>query len=210
MGTCADPSPSLPLLTRHIASYTAPKSPSCLCICKRSGASTRPRSAWSILRRSYPPYSVSPRHPGLLASDRSHRHVASPLAGWWADRKGTEWITVLCFASSIPWWVLITVRSSLAYFIVMFAIESTSRTPTARLPSLTAVVDFFTAAVMSPLTAELAAVSRAHVGVGCAYLFSRMRACGRCSTPRSDSDAHVYGAFNLSYGIGAAGKSAAF
>ncbi|KAJ3557689.1 hypothetical protein NM688_g1336 [Phlebia brevispora] len=90
---------------------------------------------------------------------------SSPLAGWWADRKGTEWITVASFVSSIPWWVLITIHSSLAFFIVMFAFES-----------------FFTSAVVSPLTAELAAVSRAHAGVGYA---------------------HVYGAFNLSYGIGA-------
>ena len=64
----------------------------------------------------------------VLIRANINRSIASPIAGWWADRKGTEWITVICFAASIPWWVLITIRSSLAFFIVMFAIESTYNT----------------------------------------------------------------------------------
>ncbi|CAL1696710.1 unnamed protein product [Somion occarium] len=90
--------------------------------------------------------------------------ISSPLAGWWSDRGGTEWVMMACFILSIPWWIVLIVQKSLALFIVAIAIQS-----------------FFTSGILSPVTAELAAVSRAHVGVGYA---------------------HVYGAFNLCYGIG--------
>jgi len=64
----------------------------------------------------------------------------------------------------IPWWGVITLQASLPRFLSVFAFET-----------------LFTSGLVSPLTAELAAVSRSIEGVGYA---------------------HVYGSFNLAYGIG--------
>ncbi|KAI0063212.1 MFS general substrate transporter [Artomyces pyxidatus] len=92
--------------------------------------------------------------------------LSSPFAGWWADHKGPEWITVGCLVLSVPWFGIVIIQKQLALFITAFALEY-----------------FFLAGVVAPLTSELAAVSRSLPGVGYA---------------------HVYGAFNLAYGIGAA------
>ncbi|KAI0072812.1 MFS general substrate transporter [Panus rudis PR-1116 ss-1] len=92
--------------------------------------------------------------------------VSSPLTGWLSDRIGTEWITALTFLLSVPWWGVLIIEKSLALFIVALAFQS-----------------FFLSGSLSPITAELAAVSRHYEGVGYA---------------------HVYGAFNLSYGVGSA------
>lgn len=56
--------------------------------------------------------------------------------------------------------------------------------------------------VIPTITAELAAVSRTLPGVGCKYFFCLLR-------PRSSVKpvAHVYGAFNLVFGIGTAGEN---
>ncbi|KAF4623451.1 hypothetical protein D9613_002041 [Agrocybe pediades] len=89
---------------------------------------------------------------------------SSPLTGYYTDKKGAEWVTILSLFFALPWWVIITIEHKLSLFIVVFGIQS-----------------FFTSGVISPLTAELAAVSRESEGVGYA---------------------HVYGAFNLVYGIG--------
>ncbi|KAI0047648.1 MFS general substrate transporter [Auriscalpium vulgare] len=90
--------------------------------------------------------------------------ISSPLSGWWADHKGTEWITFLALAFAAPWWAMVTVEAHVALFIMSFALEN-----------------FFTASVIAPVTAELAAVGRSLEGVGYA---------------------HIYGAFNLAYGVG--------
>ncbi|TFY81606.1 hypothetical protein EWM64_g2406 [Hericium alpestre] len=89
---------------------------------------------------------------------------SSPLAGWLSDRQGAEWITVGCLVLALPWWGVIMIEGKLALFIMAFAIES-----------------FFTAAVLAPLTRELAVVTTKLDGVGYA---------------------HSYGAYNLAYGIG--------
>ncbi|KAF7967037.1 hypothetical protein HWV62_35996 [Athelia sp. TMB] len=94
--------------------------------------------------------------------------ISSPLAGWYADVKGSEWVSVITLVGSLPWWGLMIVQESLALFISTFVLAT-----------------FFTSGVVSPVTAELAAVSRDIKGVGYA---------------------HVYGAFNLAYGIGTAGR----
>ncbi|KAI0935830.1 hypothetical protein AcW1_000241 [Taiwanofungus camphoratus] len=91
---------------------------------------------------------------------------SSPLAGWWVDRKGAASISVLCLLLSLPWFLLLIIQKSLAFFIVVFALTN-----------------FFTAGIVSPLTAELAVVTRGLDGVGYG---------------------HVYGAFNLAYGLGSA------
>ncbi|KAI6136941.1 MFS general substrate transporter [Pisolithus sp. B1] len=95
--------------------------------------------------------------------------ISSPVAGWLADRIGTDCITVLCLTLTVPWWLILPLRKSLVLFIVALALQS-----------------FFVGGVVPPVTSELAAVSRNMQGVGYA---------------------HVYGAFNLAFGIGTAGES---
>ncbi|KAI6134157.1 MFS general substrate transporter [Pisolithus croceorrhizus] len=92
--------------------------------------------------------------------------ISSPVAGWLADRIGTDCITVLCLTLTVPWWLILPLRKSLVLFIVALALQS-----------------FFVGGVVPPVTSELAAVSRNMQGVGYA---------------------HVYGAFNLAFGIGTA------
>ncbi|KAJ7124834.1 MFS general substrate transporter [Mycena crocata] len=91
---------------------------------------------------------------------------SAPLAGWYTDRQGVEWLSAICIALALPWWVVMIIQRSLALFITAYALGS-----------------FFVSGVLSPVMAELAAVSRGIDGVGYG---------------------HVYGAFNLVYGIGSA------
>ncbi|KDR85264.1 hypothetical protein GALMADRAFT_52881 [Galerina marginata CBS 339.88] len=93
--------------------------------------------------------------------------LSSPLAGYLSGKNGAEWVTVLSLALALPWWAIIIIQYRLPLFVTAFAVQS-----------------FFTSGVISPLTAELATVSRGLEGVGYA---------------------HVYGAFNLVYGIGNSG-----
>ncbi|KAH7914452.1 major facilitator superfamily domain-containing protein [Hygrophoropsis aurantiaca] len=92
--------------------------------------------------------------------------ISSPLAGWYADRKGSDYLTCMCLFLALPWWGVMALRRSLPLFVVALATQS-----------------FFVSGVVAPVTAELAAVSRNIEGVGYA---------------------HVYGAFNLAFGIGTA------
>ncbi|RPD81570.1 MFS general substrate transporter [Lentinus tigrinus ALCF2SS1-7] len=92
--------------------------------------------------------------------------ISSPLSGWYADRGGTVTSTLVCAICTVPFYVLIFIKGPLAYFLVMFAI-----------------LNFFSSALISPVTAELAAVTRSLDGVGYG---------------------HTYGAFNVAYGIGSA------
>ncbi|KAI1786300.1 MFS general substrate transporter [Ganoderma leucocontextum] len=92
--------------------------------------------------------------------------ISSPLSGWYADRRSTIASTLICLICSLPFWCLIAFKGNIVYFILMFA-----------------CINFFFAAVVSPITAELAAVTRSMDGVGYG---------------------HVYGAFNIAYGIGSA------
>ncbi|KAJ6519322.1 major facilitator superfamily domain-containing protein [Mycena sanguinolenta] len=91
---------------------------------------------------------------------------SAPLAGWYSDRQGVEWVSVISLALAAPWWIVMILQRSLALFIAAFALGA-----------------FFISGILSPLMAELAAVSRATEGVGYG---------------------HVYGCFNLVYGIGTA------
>lgn len=89
---------------------------------------------------------------------------SSPIAGYFADRRGSEWITISCIVLTIPWWIVITIDGPLALFITAYALQN-----------------LFISGVLAPLTAELALVARTLQGVGYA---------------------HIYGAFNMAYGIG--------
>ncbi|KAI4522902.1 MFS general substrate transporter [Schizophyllum commune Loenen D] len=89
---------------------------------------------------------------------------SSPITGWYTDYKGAEWAISWSLLLGLPWWAVITIDGHLALFIVAYCFEN-----------------LFVSGVVSPLTAELAAVARDIEGVGYA---------------------HVYGAFNLAYGVG--------
>ncbi|KAJ7630470.1 MFS general substrate transporter, partial [Roridomyces roridus] len=89
---------------------------------------------------------------------------SGPLSGWLSDKRGVEWLSVICILLSIPWWGIMILQGRLALFIVAYALAS-----------------FFISGLLSPIVAEFAAVARSIDGVGYG---------------------HVYGAFNLVYGIG--------
>ncbi|KAJ7022040.1 MFS general substrate transporter [Mycena alexandri] len=91
---------------------------------------------------------------------------SAPLSGWYTDRQGVEWLCIICITLALPWWVVMVIQRSLALFITAYGLGS-----------------FFLSGLLSPVMAELAAVSRGIDGVGYG---------------------HVYGAFNLVYGIGTA------
>jgi hypothetical protein len=67
---------------------------------------------------------------------------------------------------------------------------------------LTSSTGFFTSGVMPPAISELAAVSRDVDGIGC----ERDANLKVCATAHRFSDAYVYGALNLAYGIGTTSK----
>lgn len=46
------------------------------------------------------------------------------MAGWWSDKNGPEWVTIVCLVLSLPWWGVVTINASLALFIVSYALES--------------------------------------------------------------------------------------
>ncbi|KZV77539.1 MFS general substrate transporter [Peniophora sp. CONT] len=79
---------------------------------------------------------------------------SSPLAGWWGDRKGTEWVTLFCLVAALPWWGLTIIEASLAFFIACYALES-----------------LFTSAIVAPMMSELAAVARGIPGLGYAHVY---------------------------------------
>ncbi|KAF7437249.1 hypothetical protein PC9H_004086 [Pleurotus ostreatus] len=92
--------------------------------------------------------------------------LSAPIAGYLSDKMGPEWVLPFALLLSIPWWLLLIIRKELGMFIAFFVFAS-----------------FSVSAVISPVTAELATVSRHIKGIGFA---------------------HVYGAFNVAYGVGSA------
>ncbi|KAL4265133.1 Major Facilitator Superfamily Vesicular Transporter [Pleurotus pulmonarius] len=92
--------------------------------------------------------------------------LSSPIAGYLSDKMGPEWVLPFALLLAIPWWLLLIIRKELGMFIAFFVFAS-----------------FSVSAVISPVTAELATVSRHIKGVGFA---------------------HVYGAFNVAFGVGSA------
>jgi hypothetical protein len=55
-----------------------------------------------------------------------HILSASPITGWFADTRGTEWITLLSLLSAVPWLIIMIIQTSLPLFIVSYAISSQS------------------------------------------------------------------------------------
>jgi hypothetical protein len=92
---------------------------------------------------------------------------ASPLAGWLTDIFGAEWTTTFSVVLATPWWGVLTKDGSLALFGVAFAFESELARNAEGIRSTQGFLGFFSSGAISPLTAELAAVSRNIQGVGC-------------------------------------------
>jgi hypothetical protein len=95
-------------------------------------------------------------------------YLATPSSGWASDRFGVERIIVSAFILSIPWFMVMVIRSHLALFLVALVLSG-------RIPSsinmrhflMVTCVAFCIAAVISPLTAELAYITQTHDGIGC-------------------------------------------
>ena len=50
--------------------------------------------------------------------------ISMPLAGYFADNNGAEWVSFLSLLFGIPWWGAITLKGSLTQFLVIYAFES--------------------------------------------------------------------------------------
>lgn len=70
---------------------------------------------------------------------------------------------------------------------------------------LTVYTDFMLAAIVSPLTAELADVVRNVNGIGCKSWYYGTITCWLADLYYEDG--HVYGFFNMAFGVGSAGTS---
>lgn len=70
--------------------------------------------------------------PALICKSRSltvHNLVlttvaASPLAGYYVDQVGSDYITCICLLLALPWWIVMTLRQSLPLFIFSLAAQS--------------------------------------------------------------------------------------
>lgn len=85
---------------------------------------------------------------------------STPIAGWISDKIGVELVTFCSLLLSAPWWVVMAIRGPLALLIASLALA-----------------DFFLAAVVTPLTADLAAVAREIDGIGYAHVFGAFNFC---------------------------------
>jgi len=63
-----------------------------------------------------------PRNPWYIVS--SQRVAASPLSGYIVDKRGPSYLTCICLFLALPWWIIMTLRSSLLLFIVALAAQS--------------------------------------------------------------------------------------
>lgn len=115
--------------------------------------------------------------------------VWQPLAGWYVDVNGTEWISVLALIGGLIWWCILrswfTFKTSRPDFwlatqgshdieVIISAVYCHNRLceyvvfPSDRLLTYLIVgAAFFTSTILTPAAAELAAVSRGIQGVGC-------------------------------------------
>ncbi|KAH8086605.1 MFS general substrate transporter [Cristinia sonorae] len=80
--------------------------------------------------------------------------ISGPFTGWWTDKWGPEWITVICVILFIPWIVTTIIEKSLSLFVTAYALQS-----------------LFLSGIIAPLTAELAAVARGHEGLGYGHVY---------------------------------------
>lgn len=62
-------------------------------------------------------YSLTKRHLVLT------RVAASPLAGFYVDQVGPNYITFICLLLALPWWIVLTLRHSLPLFIFALAAQ---------------------------------------------------------------------------------------
>ncbi|EJD55284.1 MFS general substrate transporter [Auricularia subglabra TFB-10046 SS5] len=90
--------------------------------------------------------------------------LSGPLAGILSDKTSPGLVAAVCVALSIPWMYPFVLKGKLAVFVLSLVFST-----------------FFASGVMTPITAELAAVTRDIPGMGYA---------------------HSYGAFNMAYATG--------
>ncbi|KAG8759496.1 hypothetical protein FRC14_005784 [Serendipita sp. 396] len=90
---------------------------------------------------------------------------STPLAGLIGDKIGVEWVTIACQLLSAPWWVVMAIRGPLALMVTSLALA-----------------DFFLAAVVTPITADLAAVGRELDGIGYAHVFGAFNFAYSCAS----------------------------
>ena len=118
-----------------------------------------------------------------------------------AGKYGTEWTVFAFLILDAPWWAACNVESSLPLFIVAYGAESKLLNSFVIVPAYDIhllYLALFAAAVLSAVCVEMGAVSRHIPGIGCK--FSTDQSNVFCSQTRTD--AHVYGAYNVAYGIG--------
>ncbi|KAJ8594895.1 MFS general substrate transporter [Rhizopogon salebrosus TDB-379] len=80
--------------------------------------------------------------------------ISSPLSGFLVDKQGPSYLTCICLFLALPWWIVMTLRSSLPLFVFALAAQS-----------------FFVSGVIAPVTTELAAESKNMAGVGYAHVY---------------------------------------
>ncbi|PVG02161.1 MFS general substrate transporter [Serendipita vermifera] len=80
--------------------------------------------------------------------------ISTPLAGFLIEKLGLEWIVVLSLTCSIPFWVLIGIKGSVAFLVTSLAFAF-----------------FFLGAVTTPITVDLAEAAREVEGLGYAHTF---------------------------------------
>ncbi|PVG02132.1 MFS general substrate transporter [Serendipita vermifera] len=91
--------------------------------------------------------------------------ISTPLAGWISDKVGVNWVTVGSLVLSIPWWILMALPGNLAMLLASLALA-----------------EFFLAAVVTPLIADLAASAKELDGIGYAHVFGAFNFAYSCAS----------------------------
>ena len=50
--------------------------------------------------------------------------ISMPLAGYFSDKNGAEWVSFLSLLLGIPWWGAITLKGSLVQCLAIYSFES--------------------------------------------------------------------------------------
>lgn len=91
--------------------------------------------------------------------------ISTILSGTISDKGGAEWVTVISFLASTPWWITMAIRGPLGLFVTSLSLAN-----------------FFIAATITPMTADLAAAARELEGIGYTHVFGALNFAYSCST----------------------------
>ena len=103
---------------------------------------------------------------------------AGIISGWISDHNGVEWLAVLSFALAVPSCAFLVIKDGLVFFIASLAMISEWSIVIAAflVTDWDTLSDFCLSSAVSPLTAELASITRSTDGVGCeSTVFTRHR-----------------------------------